>query len=148
MQPLVLNRYARHQYSIIETMEAGLVLTGPEVKSVRLKRVNLKEAFIRILGNDAFLVNANIQQYDFSPGKAYDPTRSRKLLLHRRQIEQLKGFLQVKGLTAVPLALGIAHHFIKVEIGIGKGKKQFEKREELKKRDIEKETKRAMKLQR
>lgn len=145
MQALVVNRFARHEYSIIEVMEAGLVLTGPEVKSVRLKRINLKEAFIKVVGDEAHLVNANIQQYDFSPGKTYDPTRSRKLLLHRRQIEQLKEFLQVKGMAAVPLAVGVSHHFIKVEIGIGKGKKQYEKKDILKQRDIQRETKKAMK---
>lgn len=148
MTPLVVNRFARHEYSILEVMVAGLVLTGPEVKSVRLKRVNLKDAFVKIIGNEAYLVNANIQQYDFSPGKIYDPTRMRKLLLHRRQIEQLKEFLQVKGLTAVPLAIGVLHKFIKLEFGIGKGKKQYEKRDELRRRDIERETKRAVKLSR
>lgn len=148
MVPLITNRFARHEYAIIEVMEAGVVLTGPEVKSVKLKRVNFKDAFVKIIGNEAFLVNANIQQYDFTPGKSYEPTRSRKLLLHRRQIEQLREFLQVRGLTAVPLALGIVHHFIKLQIGIGKGKKHYEKKEELKRRDIAKETKRAMKLAR
>lgn len=145
MTPLIVNRHARHEYSIIESMEAGIVLTGPEVKSIKLKRVNLKDAFVRILGDEAFLVNANIQQYDFTPGKMYDPTHSRKLLLHRRQIELLKEMLQVKGMTAVPLAMGLTHNFVKVSIGIGKGKKHFEKKEELKKRDIERETKRAIK---
>ncbi len=148
MIPLVTNRFARHEYSIIEVMEAGLVLTGPEVKSVRLKRVNLKEAFVKIVGDEAYLVNANIQQYDFTPGKTYEPTRSRKLLLHRRQIDLLKEMLQVKGMTAVPMALGLTHQFVKLQIGIGKGKKTYEKKEELKRRDIAKETKRAMKLAR
>lgn len=125
-----------------------MVLTGPEVKSIKLKRVSLKEAFVKIVGDEAYLVNANVQQYDFTPGKTYDATHSRKLLLHRKQIEQLKEMLQVRGLAAVPLAMGITHHFIKVLIGIGKGKRNYEKREELKKRDISKETKRAMKLAR
>ncbi len=145
MVPLITNRRAYHDYSFLEYMEAGVVLTGPEVKSVRGKRANLHEAFVKLLGNEAFLINANIEQYDFTPGKAYDPTRSRKLLLHRRQIEVLREFLQVKGMTAVPLSLGVSHHFVKVNIGIGKGKKQYEKKETLKRRDIERETKRAMK---
>lgn len=146
MQPLVLNKFARHEYAIIDSMEAGVVLTGPEVKSVRLKRVNIKDAFVKIIGDEAYLVNANIQQYDFSPGKTYEPTRSRKLLLHRRQIEALKDWLQVKGMTAVPLALGLTHQFIKLEIGIGKGKKNFEKKEVLRNRDLERETRKAMKF--
>ena len=145
MEPLITNRRARHDYAFLEYMEAGVVLSGPEVKAVRLKRASLHEAFIKVVGNEAFLVNANIQQYDFSPDKPYDPTRSRKLLLHKRQIETLREFLQVKGMAAIPLALGITHHFIKVDIGIGKGKKQYQKKEELKKRDIDRETKTAMK---
>lgn len=145
MEPLITNRRARHDYAFLEYMEAGLSLTGPEVKSVRMKRASLHEAFVKVIGDEAFLVNANIQQYDFTPGKPYDPTRTRKLLLHRRQIETLREFLQVKGMAAIPLNLGVTHHFIKVDIGIGKGKKQYQKKEELKKRDIERETKTAMK---
>src|SRR5258708_31774858 len=147
MEDLITNRRARHDYSFIEYMEAGVVLSGGEVKAVRLKRASLHEAFVKIIGNEAFLVNANIQQYTFVPGESYDPTRTRKLLLHRRQIEVLREFLQVKGMAAIPLALGITHHFVKVSIGIGKGKKQYQKKEELQKRDIERETKMAMKHQ-
>lgn len=146
MQSLIENRRARHDYTFIEYMEAGLVLSGQEVKSVRLKRANLHESFIKLLGNEAYLVNATIQQYDFTPGKTYDPTRSRKLLLHHRQIGQLKEFLQVKGMSAVPLSIGISHHFIKVNFGIGKGKKMYQKKRELQQRDLEMETKKAMKV--
>lgn len=148
METLIENRRVRHDYVILETMEAGVILSGQEVKSVRLKRVNLHEAFIKVVGNEAQLINANIQQYDFSPGVSYDATRSRKLLLHRRQIEQLREFLQVKGLAALPLAIGISHHYIKIIIGIGKGKKTYQKKEELKRRDLAQETQRAMKHQR
>lgn len=144
MQSLVINRRARHEYAFLEYMEAGLVLTGQEVKSVRLKRANLHEAFVKVVGNEAFLLNANIQQYDFTPGKPYDPTRSRKLLLHRRQIDTLKELLQTKGMAAIPLSLGISHHFVKVEFGIGKGKKQYQKKEELKRRDEKRDMERVM----
>lgn len=148
METLIENRRVRHDYVILETMEAGVILTGQEVKSVRLKRVNLHEAFIKVVGNDAMLINANISQYDFSPGLNYDATRSRKLLLHRRQIALLRESLQVKGLAALPLAIGISHHYIKIIIGIGKGKKTYQKKELLKRRDLERETKKAMKLSR
>jgi len=145
MESLILNRRARKDYTVIETLEAGIVLSGQEVKSVRLKRADLHESFVRILNGEAFLVNAVIQQYDFTPGKTYTPTRSRKLLLHKKQVRQLQEFLETRGLTAVPLMMGIDKHFIKVLVGIVKGKKQYEHKEELKRRDIDRETKAVMK---
>ncbi|PWU23376.1 SsrA-binding protein [Candidatus Cerribacteria bacterium 'Amazon FNV 2010 28 9'] len=145
MDALLENRKARMQYAIIETMEAGVVLTGAEVKSLRLKRGSLNEGFVKVLNGQAQLINVLIQQYDFTPGKTYDPTRTRPLLLHKKEIEKLDEYLHVKGLTAMPLMIGIKHRYIKVLIGIGKGKKQHERREELKRRDIEREVKRLIK---
>jgi SsrA-binding protein len=144
MQPLLLNRRARMEYLILEEMEGGLVLTGQEVKSLRLKRGNLLESFVRVVNGEAFLLNAQIQRYDFSPGKSYDPTHSRKILLHKRQVRQLEEFLQTKGFTAVPIMIGVSHNFIKVLIGIGKGKKQHERKDELKKRDLKRDEQRIL----
>lgn len=145
MEPLLVNRKARAEYSFIDEMEAGLVLSGPEVKSLRAKRASINEAFVRLLGGEAWLVNANIQQYDFTPGKVYDPTHSRKLLLHKREVNKLAEMLSTKGMTAVPLMIGISHHYLKVLIGVGKGKKTYERREELKRRDLDRETAAAVK---
>lgn len=145
MTSLLVNRKARAEYTILDEIEAGVVLAGSEVKSLRLKRGSINEAFVRILGSEVFLVNAQIDQYDFSPGVTYDPKRSRKLLLHKRQIEKLREELSTKGYTAVPLMIGLKGNYIKVRFGVGKGKKTYERKEELKRRDIKRETERAVK---
>lgn len=142
--PLVVNRHARHDYSILEEMEAGLVLTGGEVKSLREKCANIKDAFVRVSNGEAFLVNARIDPYLAVTQDAPDPTRSRKLLLKKRQIHQIEEFLKVKGLSAIPLMVGTGGNYIKVLIGIGKGKKQYEHREELKKKDLQRESERGI----
>ncbi len=139
------NRKARHDYTIMDHMEAGIVLTGAEVKSLRLKRGSMHDAFVKILGNEVYVVNMLIQQYDFSPGKTYEATRSRKLLLHKAQIRKLAEYLGTNGLTAVPLMVGEHNHYMKVLIGIGKGKKQYDRKKELKERDLRRENDRAMK---
>lgn len=145
MDILIYNSHAKRDYVLIEEMEAGIQLNGQEVKSVRLKRASLSEAYVRVLNHEVYLVNAHIQQYDHSPGVAYDPTRSRKLLLHQRQVRILEESSQQKGLTIVPLAFGLSHHFIKLKLAIARGKKQFERKRELQQRDIQRETEAAIK---
>ena len=143
VEPLILNRLARRDYTITSQMEAGVVLLGQEVKSLRAKHADITKSFVKILNGEVFLVNANIQQFDFTPGKTYDPTRSRKLLLHSRQITELDELLHNSRMTAVPLMIGTSHNHLKVLIGIGKGKRQYERKEELKQRDLKRETERA-----
>lgn len=131
----VLNKKALHNYHILEHIEAGIVLTGSEVKSIRSGRLDLGEAYVRILGAEAFLVNANIPRYDQTSERTYDPTRSRKLLLHKAQINTLLGKTSGKGVTLVPVSVYEKNNNFKVEIGLGKSKKEFDKRKVLKERE-------------
>lgn len=144
MIPLLENRRARKDYTIESQLEAGVVLSGPEVKSLRAKRGSLSESFVRILGHEAFLINARIEPYGNAAHISYDPTRSRKLLLHRRQITELTEKLQSKGMTAVPLIIGVSGNYIKLLIGIARGKKQHERKQELKERDLRREAEREL----
>ncbi len=139
MIPLIENRKARKDYAILETVEAGIVLSGMEVKALRGKRANISDAFVRVLSGEAFLVNARIEQLSTIAHVTYEPTSSRKLLLKRRQIQELEEKLHTRGLTAVPLMIGTSKNFIKVLVGIGKGKKTYERKEELKQRDLKRE---------
>lgn len=139
MTPLIENRKARKDYTIVDTLEAGIVLTGQEVKSLRAKRGVISDSFVKILGNEAFLINARIEQHQTTAHLNYDPTMSRKLLLHRRQIRMLEEVTQTKGHSAIPLLIGVKSNFIKVLIGIGKGKKSVDRKEELKQRDLRRE---------
>ena len=148
MIPLIENRKARMEYVIIDTLEAGIVLSGQEVKSLRAKRVSIQDAFVRILSGEVYLLNARIEPLPTISHVSYDPTRSRKLLLKRKQIKDLEEKLSTKGLSAVPLMIGTSKNFIKVLIGIGKGKKTFERKEELKQRDLKREADRSLKLRR
>ncbi len=145
MTSLVENRKARKEYTILETLEAGIVLSGHEVKALRAKRASITEAFIKVLGGEAFLVNARVEQLSTVAHISYEPTRSRKLLLHRKQVLGLEEKIHTRGLTAVPLSIGTSGNFIKVLVGIGKGKKTYERKEELKRRDLKRETERAVK---
>lgn len=131
----VPNRKATHDYHIMETFEAGVQLTGAEVKSIRGGRIELGQSYARILGNEAFLVNANIPAYQGIDSKDYNPTRSRRLLLHRNEIQTLIGKLSGSGIHLVPLSLYQKNNFIKVKLGIGKSKKEFDKRKVIKERD-------------
>ncbi len=145
MVPLIENRRARHEYTILEQLEAGIVLEGLEVKSLRGKRANIHDAFVKIMHGEVYLINARIEQYATTAHVSYDPTRSRKLLLRKRQVRSLEDQLQAKGLTAVPLMIGLSGNFVKVLIGIGKGKKEYDKKAVLKKRDLQRENEAAMK---
>ena len=144
---VTVNRKARHDYFIEETVEAGLVLTGSEVKSLRDGRANLKDSFARVDRGEAVLVNAHISLYDPAHRENHDPTRSRKLLLHRREIDRLEGKVKEKGLTLIPLRMYFnARGRAKVELGLARGKRQYDKRQSIKEREARRETERAMRL--
>jgi SsrA-binding protein len=146
MSSLAENKKAHFNYEILEKIEAGLVLSGAEVKSVKSGHLSLKEAFVTFHNNDAFLTNAHISPYQQAgPNPDYDPTHSRKLLLHRKEIAYLRTKALEKGLTIIPLSVYSKSRLIKVELAVGKGKHTFDKRETLKKRDIDRDTKRIIK---
>ncbi len=145
MSVLAKNRRATFDYEITEHLVAGLVLSGAEVKSLKAGHGSLKGSFISLRDNEAFLTNAHITPYARASNKGdIDPTRNRKLLLHRRQIDQLIGSKQ-SGLSVVPTALLLAGKLIKIEIGIGRGKKRYDKREAIKQRDTNRELARQLK---
>jgi SsrA-binding protein len=146
---VVVNRKARHDYFIDETVEAGLVLTGSEVKSLRDGRCNLVDSFARITRGEAFITNVHISPYDPASRENHEPTRSRKLLLHRLEIDRLEGKLKQKGLTLVPLRIYFNERGrAKIELGLGRGKKHYDKRQTIKERDAKRETARAMRSHR
>ena len=139
------NRKARHDYLIEETVEAGIALMGSEIKSVRAGRVNLRESYVRIEKGEAWLLNAHISAWPQSGTYFnHEPARSRKLLLHRNEIERLRGKVEQKGLTLVPLKLYFVRGRAKVEVAVAKGKKLYDKRETLAERDSQREIERAM----
>lgn len=131
----ILNKKALHNYHILEHTEAGVVLTGAEVKSIRAGRIDLAEAHVRILNNEAFLVNANIPRYNQSADKEYDATKSRKLLLHKDQINSLIGKTSGKSVTLVPVSIYEKNNRFKIEVGLAKSKKEFDKRKIIKEKD-------------
>jgi SsrA-binding protein len=143
------NRKARHDYEIEERYEAGIVLTGSEIKSVRGGKVNLRGSYARIVNGEVVLYDAHISPYEQS-GKFFNhnPTRPRKLLLHRREISRLLGQVREKGLTLVPLRVYFKDRRAKVEIGVARGKKLYDKRQDLAKRDAQRDIERAIKSQR
>ncbi len=133
----IVNKKALHNYHILESLEAGVELLGSEVKSIRAGRVELGQSFAKILNNQIYLVNANIPAYQNAPIKNYDPQRSRRLLLHRGQIQSLIGKLSAKGATLVPVSIYVSHNLIKVQLGLAKSKKEFDKRKAIKEKDHE-----------
>ncbi|WP_407268458.1 SsrA-binding protein SmpB [Radiobacillus sp. PE A8.2] len=140
------NKKANHDYLIEETFEAGLVLQGTEIKSIRAGRVNLKDSFARIDGRgEVWLSNLHISPYEQGNRFNHDPTRSRKLLLHRKQIDKLFGETQQQGYSLVPLKIYIKNGVAKVLIGLGKGKKKYDKREDLKQKQAKRDMDRAIK---
>ncbi|HJD08595.1 SsrA-binding protein SmpB [Ligilactobacillus aviarius] len=143
--PLAQNKKARHDYQILETIEAGLVLTGTEIKSVRERRINLKDGFAQIHNGEAWLMNVHISEYTQGNRFNHDPLRARKLLLHKKEIQKLTGQTSEKGITIVPLKVYLKHGFAKVLLGIAKGKHDYDKRETIKKRDQEREIRRTLK---
>jgi len=139
------NRKAYFDYFIDEVIEAGIVLSGPEVKSIRLGKVNINDGFARIQKGEVYLHNAHISPYPFTPLESFDPTRTRKLLLHRREIKRLIGKTEEKGYTLIPLKLYFRDQYVKVELGLAKGKKKYDKRETIRRRDEEREMQRQRK---
>ncbi|MCJ7740695.1 SsrA-binding protein SmpB [Candidatus Microgenomates bacterium] len=140
----ILNRRATHDYQILETLEAGIHLTGPEVKSVKGERMSLEGSFVKVVGGEIYLVNAQIFPYPFARPEGYDSKRSRKLLLHKREILNLKNKLATARLTLIPLECYNAHGFIKLKIALAKGKREYEKREKIKKKDLDRATQREL----
>jgi SsrA-binding protein len=138
------NRKARRDYEILETFEAGLVLTGTEVKSLRSGKASLAEAYARVQGDEVFLIGAHIPEYTHGNRQNHEPTRPRKLLLHRREIERLRGKVLEKGLTLVPLRLYWRRGRAKLEFGLGRGKKAWDKRQDTAKREADREIDRVM----
>jgi len=142
---IATNRKARHNYSIEDSLEAGIALTGSEIKSVRSSRVSLGEAYVRLENGELWLVNAHIARYEAASLQSHEPTRRRKLLLHRRQIANLAAKSGEKGFTLVPLKLYIKGRIAKLEIGLGRGKRLYDKRESIARREAERELGRVMK---
>jgi len=145
---IAINRKAYHDYHIQETIEAGIVLKGSEIKSVRAGKVNLSDAYAKPENDELWLYNSHIASYDAASYNTHEPTRPRKLLLHREEIDNLVGKAIQKGLTVVPLKLYIKHGVAKVELGVAKGKKVYDKRETIARRHAEREMDRAMKQRR
>ncbi len=142
---LAMNRKAYHEYFILDKLEAGVVLTGTEVKSIREARINLKESYAAVKEGEAFLFDCHISPYSHGNRENPDPTRTRKLLLHRQEIKKLIGKTQEKGLTLVPLRVYLKRGKIKLELGVARGKKLYDKRETERKKDSDREARAAMK---
>jgi SsrA-binding protein len=139
------NKRAFHDYFILEKFEAGVALTGTEVKSLRLGKANLQDSYVLVRSGEAFLFNAHISPYAHGNRENHDPTRTRKLLLHRREIEKLAESITQKGLTVVPLRLYMKAGLVKAEIATARGKKLYDKRETEKQKDATRETAAAIK---
>src|SRR5215813_534827 len=139
------NREAYHNYHLLETVECGVALTGTEVKSIREGRCNLKYSYGLIKNGEAWLLNAHISPYSHGNRDNHEPTRTRKLLLHRREIDRLAGKAQEKGLTLVPTRMYIKNGRVKLELAVGKGKKLYDKRETEKRREADREARKMLK---
>ncbi|WP_162000265.1 SsrA-binding protein SmpB [Companilactobacillus halodurans] len=139
------NRKARHDYNILDTYEAGIALTGTEIKSVRASKMNIKDGFVQARNGELWLENVNISIYDQGNMFNHDPLRNRKLLLHKKEIRKITSTIQEKGITVVPLKVYLKHGFAKVLVGVAEGKKQYDKRETIKRRDQEREIQRVLK---
>ncbi len=134
---LLSNKKARAEFEIVKTLTAGMVLSGAEVKSLRLKNGSLTGSFVKIVAGEVFLLNAHIGPYSFADSSKYDPKQTRKLLLQKQEIDQLVGSLEKKNLTVIPLAIEAVGRRIKATIALARGLKKFEKRDKLKQRDIQ-----------
>lgn len=141
----IKNKKARFDYEILDEIEAGMVLTGPEVKSIRVGRVNLTDAHVRIIGDQAFVIGMAIHPYPHARQEDYDPKQTRKLLLHRKEINRLIGKLEQKNITLIPVKLYQSRNRFKLKLGLARGKKQFQKKEAKKKRDLERDARRSVK---
>jgi SsrA-binding protein len=146
MKVFAKNKKAFFDYEILETFETGIQLTGTEVKSIKDARVSIKESFVKIIGSEVYLVNAHVNEYLQGNRNNHEPTRSRKLLMHRKQIDKLIGKIKEAGLTLVPLKIYQKDRLVKLEIALAKGKKAHDKRESIKQRDIQREMGRDFKI--
>ncbi len=139
------NKKARFDYEIIETFEAGIVLAGSEVKSLRQKKASIQESYARIKNGEVYITGMNIAVYEMANRFNHEPVHDRKLLLHRHEIKRLIGKVQEKGFTLVPLKLYFKNGKVKVELGLAKGKAKYDKRDSIKKRDVDRELQREWK---
>lgn len=141
----ILNRKARYDYEIGDTYEAGIVLTGTEIKSIRMGKVNIKDSYAIIRNNEIYLLNTHISLYEEGNRFNHDEDRTRKLLLHKKEILKLKDKLEIEGYTLVPLKIYFVKNKAKVLIGVAKGKKNYNKKETIKERDIQREMEKSLK---
>ena len=139
------NPVAYHNYSIDDTIEAGIVLSGTEIKSIRAGKVNLKDTYVNIKNSEAFVYGMHISPYEHGNIFNKDPLRTRKLLLNKREINKLLGYTTQKGLSLIPTKMYFKGNFVKIEVGIGKGKKLYDKREDIAKKDAERKIQRILK---
>src|SRR6056297_527418 len=145
-QIISINRKARHDYHILETYEAGLILKGTEVKSIRNNQVSIKESYAQFKGMELYIVNMHISPYKFGNRFNLEPKRDRKLLLQKKQLAKLKGKIEQKGFTLIPLRLYFKNGYAKIEIGLAKGKKLFDKKRDLTQKAIQRDTERELKV--
>jgi len=144
VKPLAANRRARHDFEILETFEAGLVLSGTEVKAARSGKVQLKDSYVDFQNGQAFLVGAHISPYSHGNRENHEPERPRRLLLKRREIDKLFGRTQLRGLTVVPLAVYLKGNWVKVEVALAQGKKLYDKRASERTKELDREAEQAM----
>ena len=142
---IATNRKAYHDYFIVDTLEAGLVLKGSEIKSIRAGRVNLRDSYVVFRNGEAWLIGSHIAGYDQASYQDHDPRRDRKLLMHKKEIDRWRGRAEQKGFTVVPLKLYLKNNRAKVEIALAKGKRLYDKREAIAKRDAERQLQRTLK---
>jgi SsrA-binding protein len=148
MKIITQNKKAFHDYSIEETLEAGILLQGTEVKSLREGKANLRDSYVIVKDGEVFLLNCHISPYSHGNIMNHDPLRTRKLLMHKKEITKLLDKAAQKGYSLIPLKLYFKNSHVKVEVGLARGKKQYEKRETIKKREADREIERAMKSRR
>ncbi|NMB56858.1 SsrA-binding protein SmpB [Candidatus Beckwithbacteria bacterium] len=141
----IINKKARFDYELLSRIQTGIILSGAEVKSVKLGHISLSESYVRFLEDGLYLINANISAYKFSDNTDYDPIRSRKLLLHKKEMLALQKKMETKNLTMVPTAIYTQKNLIKLEIALARGKKELEKKEQIKRRDLDREKQRLLK---
>jgi SsrA-binding protein len=139
------NRKARHDYEILETIEAGMSLQGSEIKSIRSGQINIKEGYVLIEYNQAWLIDVHISPYDPASRMNHDPVRKKRLLLHKKEIRKLQESQQLKGLAIVPLRVYLKGGLAKIELGVGRGLKHYDKRQKIAKRDAEREMQKMLK---
>ena len=138
------NRRARYNFEIVDTIEAGIVLTGTEIKAIREGRVNLSDSYARPIRGELWLLNVHVAQYSAGSVNNHDPTRQRKLLLHKAQLEKLSRQVLSKGLTLVPLRMYFKGHYLKIELGLARGKRNYDKRRSIMEREREREARQAI----